>query len=127
MGPSIKEIESKGIVDFYFTENLIYKDGWIYVGASDNFSVMYDEEHEARSNPYGLTWVERGNPDPENNVPYEIWGIMGRLFYIREEYVDHVYIDESGSRVVVLKSGSKIYGDYYWDYLPEGTYEKYPY
>lgn len=127
VGPSIKEIESKGIVDFYFTENLIYKDGWIYVGASDNFSVMYDEEHEARSNPYGLTWAERGNSDPENNVPYEIWGIMGRIFYIREEYVDHVYIDESGYRVVVLKSGSEIYGGYYWDYLPEGTYEKYPY
>ena len=110
---------------YYLFDSVAYnKDGLIYAGHSENFVISiilhYDKYATPREihSPFDLLAFNRNEEAPST---FDVDLAVGYVYYVRPEYVDKVYYDEGGTRVVSLTMGNEIEtcGNSPWELMPD--------
>lgn len=110
---------------YYLFDSVAYnKDGLLYAGHSENFimTVIFHNDKFAVpcdiTSPFDLLAFNRYE-DPPSTFDVEI--AVGYVYYVRPEYVDNIYYDENGSRVLSLTLGNEIETCFNspWELMPD--------
>ena len=113
----------------YMLNSLAYEKGLIYVGSYLDFAmdIVIEKKNGLQipmtiDYPFAFMGMQEGDKLLQADIA------SGVIYFIREEYVEEVVLEE-GNRKVVLKTGPvlddvKCWG---WDMFPEGTYDSHRY
>ncbi len=116
---------------FYMFESLPYKEGLVFAGHSENFKMKLSIERDKQlshitcHSPFAFLTLDRTKGE---SLSYTVDLMLGKIYFIRSDYVENVYYDEYGNRYILQKAGCSYHDhtDRYWKFITDVNPEDFP-